>query len=483
MMMLFSDRFHSFASRPRFLFSTIFIWISVTSGRFLAPFLEHYHGMNSTQIGIALGIQVAVDMLVASFAGQYADRREQHYPKRGRAQVMALGIVGGTAVFLGHALFASAAWHALMQALFAVCTAALLPVLDGLTIDYLPRASEYGKERLFAAIAWASTHIVLGYLLEYVGFKVIYPLVILSGLLALCSLYIFVQCQIHPRQLLRKRDSDELDFADEISFKHAAAKQELQTMIDTEANMPVKLLDDETEIRLSTPALFRLLVASVYSAVFFLALFCLSSGQSVVDNLIFLFFETLGSSYVLMGYTIVLTVAFEIPIFQVADSWLETYGAGNMLLLAAFCYCGRVVGYSYIPANQVAWVLFLEPLHGITYACTQSSLVHFAGEALPPGYEATSQGLANVFRGLGSMSGVFIGGYAMDAFGPRITYRAFACIVLFGSLIFAWAQKFRAPSLHRCLSDVSDEDVVELVAEDGPLLGTKHKANSKASFT
>ena len=99
----------------------------------------------------------------------------------------------------------------------------------------------------------------------------------------------------------------------------------------------------------------------------------------VVDSLVFLFFEYLGSSYTVMGMTVLLTVSFEIPIFRVAPSLLERLGSGRLLLVASFCYISRAVGYSCIPKGHILYVLGLEPLHGVTYACSQVSFVVYMG--------------------------------------------------------------------------------------------------------
>jgi cyanate permease len=105
-------------------------------------------------------------------------------------------------------------------------------------------------------------------------------------------------------------------------------------------------------------------IGTAYGAAFCLALLTLSLGQAIVNGLVFLFYETLGSSYTVMGVTVVLTVLFEIPIFHVAPNLLNRYGSGPLLLLAGGCYAVRVLGYSLIPDNHTLYVLMLEPLHG-----------------------------------------------------------------------------------------------------------------------
>jgi hypothetical protein len=164
----------------------------------------------------------------------------------------------------------------------------------------------------------------------------------------------------------------------------------------------------------------------------------LASGQAVVDKMVFLFFEFLGSSFTLMSCTVVLTVIFEIPIFHIAPKILEAIGSSGMLLLASFSYVTRVVGYTLIPAGKTPLVLLFEPLHGVTYACSQSSGVDFASKLIPePGMEATGQGLLQFFVGAGSAFGLMLGGILEDQYGPHLMYRVFAAIVLVGNAIFA----------------------------------------------
>ena len=138
-----------------------------------------------------------------------------------------------------------------------------------------------------------------------------------------------------------------------------------------------------------------------------------------------------------MGGTVALTVAFEVPIFQIAPKLLHRFGSDILLLVAAAAYVTRVVGYTFIPANHVQWVLLLEPLHGVTYACTQTAIVDFVARRTPVGYEASGQGFVYTMRGIGAVLGLYFGGWAQDKFGPRAMFRASAGVVLIGATVFA----------------------------------------------
>ena len=154
----------------------------------------------------------------------------------------------------------------------------------------------------------------------------------------------------------------------------------------------------------------------------------------------------------LMGWTVVFTVAFEIPIFNVAPQLLERWGATKLLLVGCFGYIIRVVGYTFIPTGHVAYVLLLEPLHGVTYACSQTACVDFVANLMPPGYEASGQGLAYLFKGAGSILGLLLGGWAEENIGPRFMYRISALIVAIGAIVLLlgwWNQAGRRGRRHQ----------------------------------
>merc|ERR1712071_30579 len=100
------------------------------------------------------------------------------------------------------------------------------------------------------------------------------------------------------------------------------------------------------------------------------------------------------------GFTVIVTVVFEIPIFHYGPLILKKIGSGKMQQIACLAFVTRVLGYSLIPKNHMALILFLEPLHGVTYAFSQLSAVEFFANFMPSGYEAQGQGIMNIFRGL-----------------------------------------------------------------------------------
>ena len=447
--------------RPRVLYTSMFTWNSFAGGRFLAPFLESEAKLSTIEIGRALALQQLVSTVAASYGGRIADQWERKTPGEGRPRAMAMGVSFATLTFLLHGIATNSIQHTLIRIIFACFACFILPVADGVTIDFLGNSkSDYGLERLFGAISWAVANVLLAILLDATGsFRVCYPLVLCACLFVLFTIYAYMQSHkssLHERRQMAKHKSD-------IGIP---TEDDRETIVDSQEHFPTE--NGCNKEFLSSADLIKLLVTTVPGTAFLICFICIASGQAIVDGLVFLYFEDIGSSYTMMGLTVVLTVALEIPIFRVAPKLLDKYGPGSMLLVACACYIVRVVGYSFIPEGHIAYVLALEPLHGVTFACSQASGVEFVAKLLPEGYEASGQGLVSLFRGIGSVIGLGVGGYVSSTFGPRTMYRSSACFVSLGMVIYAAAIGMYPVVTHQSVpqtddkTDIDEEGSVEL---------------------
>jgi hypothetical protein len=497
--------------RPRVLYFSVFTWISLTGGRFTAPFLEdQVSHWTSAQIGLCLALQQVVGSLTASWAGSAADTQESQRPGTGYALCLGTGIIAGTVLFLLHGIShilvlegtdsddaenahlhaphwsSSTAWHMSLRMSYSFASSFVCPVLDGMTLQYLEQTAgrstdEFGKERLWGAVSWAVTNLVVAYFLDIAGFVIFYPASVVATVFVITTLYLYtttgkniataatavVEKQVLRSNQFRKRDSD-LMLPDHDEDDESDEDDEFDGIgATTSEAVEEQQLDDIIPAPSSVVLLYSV-IGTAYGAAFCLALLTLASGQAVVDGLVFLFFEGLGSSYAIMGVTVVLTVLFEIPIFHVAPDLLKRYGSGPLLLLAGACYAVRVLGYSLIPNNHIMYVLVLEPLHGVTYACSTTAAVAFVAQFMPIGYEASGQGLVYLIRGAGSVTGLWLGGWATDVLGARIMYRGCAVLVFIGMSVFAGVTRFHDPPAkiqqpHAILSQTdNDEDDLEL---------------------
>lgn len=210
------------------------------------------------------------------------------------------------------------------------------------------------------------------------------------------------------------------------------------SVIPDHCNSSTRSMDNPTTVDTSDREpqqpfmLFKSMMATSIGIGYLVSAFTLKMGTTVVENLIFLFFESLGASNALCGLTVAVTVVFEIPFFYYAPMFLERFGPETLQEVACMAYIVRVVGYTLIPERHVFWVLFLEPLHGVTYACSKTSSVEFARRLAPEGYEASTQGILSLFLGIGSFCGLGLGAFLNGV----VLYRVDAAVVTVGLVFF-----------------------------------------------
>jgi hypothetical protein len=174
-------------------------------------------------------------------------------------------------------------------------------------------------------VSWAVTNLTVSFGLDLAGFIIFYSAAVAAAVLVVTTLYVYttsnnisseatavVEKQVpgpnqeHRKEgfercssdvILPKHDEDEDSGVDGTAAKTGGTKEQQLDVVTPE----------------DTPQMHALLgkvIGTAYGAAFCLALLTMASGQAVVDGLVFLFFKGLGSSYTIMGVTVVLTVLF-----------------------------------------------------------------------------------------------------------------------------------------------------------------------------
>lgn len=158
----------------------------------------------------------------------------------------------------------------------------------------------------------------------------------------------------------------------------------------------------------------------------------IGAGMSMVDSFLFVYLQNdLGASTRLCGCTVGVTVLFEIPIFLRSKRLLRDAGHDSLFVVAALAYAARVTGYTLLTPDTVRWVLLLEVLHGVTFACAWTAFVDFAARAAPPGSSTTFQTvLSATMDCLGGGVGPIVGGAAVERLGAARVYRFCGAVVL-----------------------------------------------------
>jgi len=455
---------------PRILYGAFFAWLSISCGRFIAPFLKHEAGLSDELIGFAVALQVGISSSFSIIGSSWADDLERKYPHRGRSYVILSGMFTATFFFLLHgtwrifpqvSFFQSVSWHMILRCLYSISVSVIYPVLDGITLAHLNEEPgrervDYGEERLHGAIWWGITNLVMGPFVDCFGYSTMYFFALISTPAALYAIKIYVLGKLNWQSSIQQQQQRN------IMEENSNSTNKENNISDYKNNGNGGEKNNKEKLLPVSKILLQITFYGTIATAFFLSYFCLYIGLPVVENLGFLYFEFLGGSNTLNGLTVAFTVLFEIPVFHIAPKLLRKFGPSTLLLMANIAFIIRVIGYTLIPEGNVYLVLFLEPLHGIIFGCSQAGSVEYVSELITStttitGYEAIGQSLLAILRGIGGVLGLSIGGIIQQNFGPRDMYRTMASIVTGGSIFFVFVSNVHSSSSRFLPSERSDE--------------------------
>ena len=421
---------------PRHQFFWVFAWFAA-HGRFSSIFLLA-QGLEEVDIGYMFAIASLLAVPASSAFAYLGDALVHQGHVFGR-EVIVMILIVLTTVFFVLQLIPSiitstpSSWLTTfycIRILYGIFRAPITQILDSVAIQYVRchgKDSEisYGSERAWGAVSWAVVSILVGISIDLSSTSSMY------WLTATLSVPILIALALSSRDRLR-----------EANGRDTSAYQPVKAEEDTEIGLPENDLDliptpssssdewTEKSLAQKLPILLVNYFNSVPKTSFLICLIVLNAGMSIVENLLFIFFtETLHASSVLCGLTVLVTVMFEIPLFQYSNSLQQYFGRSGLLAIAMVAYGTRVIGYTLLPNGW--WVLLLEPLHGFTVSCAQLAAVDFASECCPTGLEATSQTLMGALRyGIGYVIGNAVAGYVEERLGANVLYRGAGVTVL-----------------------------------------------------
>lgn len=201
---------------------------------------------------------------------------------------------------------------------------------------------------------------------------------------------------------------------------------------------------------------------STASVVFFLNLFFINIGTNVVEGLVFMFFQNdLGASSSVLGWSVVVTVIFEIPLMYWAPQLLKRFETGTLIVVAELSYSIRTLVYTIIGANT--WLLLLvEPLHGVTYSLLATSTTEHVASVISPGLQTSAQSLPGVIAGVASIVGNAGGGWIMENYGSSVLYRTTSGMVFCSTLLFLCFSAYSKSRLARKTREESSSTSISL---------------------
>lgn len=395
--------------------------VAAVPGRFLSLFYQA-HGQTASQIGILFSAQTLVTLPSTPYFSHIADRRSKDV-------VVLLLQSSATAIFLLQIPLLPAAHivpHAIVFPLllvisiaFGICISPLQPIVNGIAMEHLQKAHGsngrilFGRERLWGAIGWALASLLAGILFDIrsVGVKGIY---ILHVTLAL------IFCTVLFRSFRDRYNASWSRTGDRCHFREIDADEVSSTSLVT----ALRTVFNRGE---------------TVDVLFFNVVFWMAVAIAAVENLLFVYLvSSIGMSNTLCGFTIILTVMFEIPVYFLAPDILKQLSTGSVFVVGAFALLIRMVGYSF--ATNGWQILLVEPLHGMTFASADAAAVAFVAANAPGGAHAVAQSAIFVVRAVGMAVGSVVGGVVLEWFGARALYLSIATIVLTVTILFAFTE-------------------------------------------
>lgn len=354
----------------------------------LIPFLTLYYqglGLSGREIGFLTGIVPLITMFSASIWSMLSDASGKH------RLAFLTAIVGTWFCVLLMSQVSTFLLLIPIVAVYAFFFAPIIPLVDNAVMAMLgERGGEYGRQRVWGAYGWGIAAAIIGLIIQRSGLQWSF-----IGFLTLWLVLLAIGTRLP------------------MVVKSAGGKfwQELRSLL---ANR---------------------------HWILFLAV-ALIEGMSlgIFLNFLFLYLEDMGASRTIMGLSLTAATVSEILVFLYSRKLLARWSAQFLLAVSMIFIVIRALAY----VNMTApWqVLFINLLHGPTFALLWTSGVAYANKMAPPGLGATAQGVfAGTVMGLGSAIGAFSGGFLYDAYGAVVAFQWAGMASLLALILFTWVNR------------------------------------------
>ncbi|DBA66577.1 TPA: hypothetical protein ACH3X2_002234 [Trebouxia sp. C0005] len=179
---------------------------------------------------------------------------------------------------------------------------------------------------------------------------------------------------------------------------------------------------------------WRRLLANPQAVPFFAMSLLMGYGTGILSVYLFLYLDELGGSEMLMGLCITVTCIVELPIFA-ANNWiLKKLGVNSVIHITLAVCVIRMAAYSTMHMwNSLWWVLAVESINGITFACFWPAGTLHCTKIAPPGMAATVQGVfTSLYGGVGGGLGGLFGGFVYSIYGAAAVFQIGLLVIVAG---------------------------------------------------
>lgn len=187
---------------------------------------------------------------------------------------------------------------------------------------------------------------------------------------------------------------------------------------------PRKLLDGLNDVARNAPYRLLLLVA-----------FLISAGYATLNIYLTLHIQSLDGDTSIAGVAFATSALSELPVIGFGAFILKRLGARRVIFIALGVYVLRftLLGFTY----STSLVLLAQVMHGLSFGMFLIASVTLAHRLVGRENAATAQAmLAMVSMGMGSISGSFLGGLAIDHTTTSVMFRVVAGMMALTLVIF-----------------------------------------------
>jgi len=349
----------------------------------LLPYITLYYeglGFTGRQIGLLSGLVPLVTLLSASLWGMLADASRRH-------RLLLLVAEGGA--WLGILTLSSVTSFrpmVLVVGVYAFFISPVIPLIDNAVVDLLGGdRNRYGRVRMWGAVGWGIVAVLSGAIVERAGLKWSFY----SYLLFMIGLWI------------------------------------------TSLRLPIS----QAQLSGSIMRGFKLLLGNRRWTMFMFIVLLQGMSMSIFLNFLFLHMQKLGASRELMGLSLAISTASEIPLWFYSDRLLARGGPRPMLIFALLVFAVRAFAYGFMQAPWI--VLPFSLLHGPSFSVMWAAGIAYVVDTAPRGMGATAQGLfSGTTFGIGGTLGGFIGGLLYERLGAGPTFIVLGISLLIGVIPF-----------------------------------------------
>lgn len=353
----------------------------------LSVYLKDVVGLSGSQIGIVMSISPVVMIIVQPIWGMISDMTQKPI------SIIVFSLLFGGLFGIIYAFLENYYAIILVATLLAIVQSAIVPLSDSVAMNYVQRTNcEYGAIRLWGAIGFAVSALVVGWLSESFHLSVIF-----YSFSTVLLIAIFFALHL-PRE-----------------SQHAQ----------------VSIRKGLLELK-KIPHYFLFLVCT------FLIL-----GPILANNIYFgIFIHELGAGLTGVGLAFLLGAGSEAPFMKAVSRFIMKLGIRNVLILAALVSTLRWALYILEPPVWVVYATIIS--QGFSIGLFIPAALQYVQSITPKSVGATAISIYSAIgNGLGNWFCTFLGGLILERFQVVGVYTFFTAMTFFGLLLLFFIPKIQ----------------------------------------